>query len=136
MKAQITKASVLGTKACPNRKRAYRIDEFCAADGLGRTKVYELIKSGKLRTVLVRWPTAGPKGRRRCTAFEFGQAMKRLGPPKGSGSRSARKLRVAGELSHIRSDAGRASPTSHSSKSLSPPTAPGILLVDTALTVG
>jgi hypothetical protein len=31
-------------------KRAYRIDEFCAAYGLGRTKVYELIKSGKLRT--------------------------------------------------------------------------------------
>jgi hypothetical protein len=34
-------------------KRAYRIDEFCAAYGLGRTKVYEPIKSGKLRTVLV-----------------------------------------------------------------------------------
>jgi hypothetical protein len=61
--------------------------------------------------------------------------MKRLGPPNGSGSRSGRKLRVAGEHSHIRSDAGRASPTSHSSKSLSTPTAPGILLVDTALTV-
>lgn len=61
--------------------------------------------------------------------------MKRLGPPNGSGSRPGRKLRVAGEHSHIRSDAGRASPTSHSSKSLSTPTAPGILLVDTALTV-
>ena len=61
--------------------------------------------------------------------------MKRLGPPNGSGPRSERKLRVAGEHSHIRSDAGRASPTSHSSKSLSTPTAPGILLVDTALTV-
>jgi excisionase family DNA binding protein len=34
-------------------KRAYRIDEFCAAFGLGRTKVYELIKSGRLRTVLI-----------------------------------------------------------------------------------
>jgi excisionase family DNA binding protein len=34
-------------------KRAYRINEFCTAYGLGRTKVYELIKSGKLRTVLV-----------------------------------------------------------------------------------
>jgi len=34
-------------------KRAYRINEFCSAYGLGRTKVYELIKSGKLRTVLV-----------------------------------------------------------------------------------
>jgi excisionase family DNA binding protein len=34
-------------------KRAYRIDEFCAAFGLGRTKVYQLIKSGKLRSVLI-----------------------------------------------------------------------------------
>ena len=34
-------------------KRAYCINDFCSAYGLGRTKVYELIKSGKLRTVLV-----------------------------------------------------------------------------------
>jgi excisionase family DNA binding protein len=34
-------------------KRAFRINEFCAAYGLGRTKTYDLIKSGKLRTVLV-----------------------------------------------------------------------------------
>ena len=34
-------------------KRAFRIDEFCAAYGLGRTKTYDLIKTGKLRTVLV-----------------------------------------------------------------------------------
>jgi excisionase family DNA binding protein len=34
-------------------KQAYRINEFCSAFGLGRTKVYELIGSGKLRTVLV-----------------------------------------------------------------------------------
>lgn len=61
--------------------------------------------------------------------------MTRHGPPNRSGPRSGRKLRVAGEHSHSRSDAGRASPTSHSPKSLSPPTAPGILLVDTALTV-
>ena len=33
--------------------RAYRINDFCSAFGLGRTKVYELIGSGKLRTVLV-----------------------------------------------------------------------------------
>ena len=36
-------------------KRAYRINEFCSAYGLGRTKVYELIKSGK--SVLC-WSTA------------------------------------------------------------------------------
>ena len=54
MKAQITKAFVLSEpKHVQIEKRAYRIDEFCAAYGLGRTKVYELIKSGKLRTVLV-----------------------------------------------------------------------------------
>lgn len=54
MKAQITKASVLSEpKHVQIEKRSYRIDEFCAAYGLGRTKVYELIKSGKLRTVLV-----------------------------------------------------------------------------------
>ena len=40
-------------KHAPIEKRAYRIDEFCSAYGLGRTKVYELIKCGKLRTVLV-----------------------------------------------------------------------------------
>jgi excisionase family DNA binding protein len=34
-------------------KRAFRINEFCVAYGLGRTKTYDLIKSGKLRTVLV-----------------------------------------------------------------------------------
>jgi hypothetical protein len=42
MKAQITKASVLSEpKHVQIEKRAYRIDEFCAAYGLGRTKVYD-----------------------------------------------------------------------------------------------
>lgn len=36
-----------------DEKRAFRIDEFCALYGLGRTKTYDLIKAGKLRTVLV-----------------------------------------------------------------------------------
>jgi excisionase family DNA binding protein len=36
-----------------DEKRAFRINEFCAAYGLGRTKTYELIKIGRLRTVLV-----------------------------------------------------------------------------------
>jgi excisionase family DNA binding protein len=34
-------------------KQAYRINEFCDAHGLGRTKTYELIASGKLKTVVV-----------------------------------------------------------------------------------
>jgi excisionase family DNA binding protein len=32
---------------------AYRIDDFCRAIGLGRTKVYALIADGTLRTVVV-----------------------------------------------------------------------------------
>jgi hypothetical protein len=51
--------------------------------------------------------------------------MKRRGPLNGSGPRSERKLRVAGERSHSVSDTGRASPTPCSSLSpLSKPTAP------------
>jgi hypothetical protein len=60
--------------------------------------------------------------------------MKRRGPPNGSGPRSERKLRVAVELSHSRSDAGRASPTSRPSPSLSKLTASATLLTG-ALTV-
>jgi predicted DNA-binding transcriptional regulator AlpA len=37
----------------PIGKRAFRINEFCAAYGIGRTKTYDLIKQQKLRTVLV-----------------------------------------------------------------------------------
>jgi hypothetical protein len=43
--------------------------------------------------------------------------MKRLGPPNGGGPRSERKLRVAGEHSHSRSDAGRTSSPSPSKPS-------------------
>jgi excisionase family DNA binding protein len=32
---------------------AYRIDDFCRAIGLGRTKVYALIADGTLRTVVI-----------------------------------------------------------------------------------
>jgi len=37
----------------PDEKRAFRIGEFCAIYGIGRTTVYHLIKSGKLRSVLI-----------------------------------------------------------------------------------
>ena len=37
----------------PERKRAYRVNEFCAAYGLSRTTVYSLIGAGKLRSVVV-----------------------------------------------------------------------------------
>jgi excisionase family DNA binding protein len=37
----------------PEEKRAFRVDEYCAAYGLSRTTVYKLMKLGKLRTVKV-----------------------------------------------------------------------------------
>ena len=62
--------------------------------------------------------------------------MKRPGPPNGSGPRSERKLRVAGEHSHSRSDAGRASSTLASSSSLSKSAASAAnLMAGTALSI-
>src|ERR1700730_15867150 len=61
--------------------------------------------------------------------------MTRLGPPKGRGPRSEKKMRVAGERSLTRSDTRRASLTSHSSPSSSKPTASATLLGGTALNV-
>lgn len=37
----------------PDERRAYRINDFCRAFGLGRTKTYALIASGELKTVIV-----------------------------------------------------------------------------------
>ena len=37
----------------PEQKRAYRVNEFCAAYGLSRTTTYSLIGAGKLRSVIV-----------------------------------------------------------------------------------
>jgi hypothetical protein len=37
----------------PDAKRAFRIGEFCAIYGIGRTKAYDLIKAEKLRSVLI-----------------------------------------------------------------------------------
>jgi excisionase family DNA binding protein len=71
MIARTTNHPTLPGNRPPNRpqveRRAYRIDEFCAAFGLGRTKVYELIKTGKLRTVLV--------GGRRLVPRDAGEAL-------------------------------------------------------------
>ena len=61
--------------------------------------------------------------------------MKRPGPLTGSGPGSARKLRVAGELSHTRSATRRATLTSHSSPSPPRPTASATLPGGTALSV-
>jgi len=37
----------------PEQKRAYRVNEFCAAYGLSRTTTYALIGAGKLRSFVV-----------------------------------------------------------------------------------
>ena len=37
----------------PNEPLAYRVNEFCRVFGLGRTKVYQLIAEGKLRTIRI-----------------------------------------------------------------------------------
>ena len=49
----MTAETLSNIRARLEEKRAFRINEFCAAYGLGRTKTYDLIKTGKLRTVLV-----------------------------------------------------------------------------------
>ncbi len=33
--------------------RAYTVDNFCRAYGLGRTKTFELIKTGQLKSVVI-----------------------------------------------------------------------------------
>jgi excisionase family DNA binding protein len=48
-------------------KRALRINDFCAAYGLGRSTVYNLMKKGKLRTVLI--------GGRRLIPVEAAEAL-------------------------------------------------------------
>jgi len=40
---------------------AYRIDDFCEAIGLGRTKVYDLIKQKKLKPIRVGGRTLIPR---------------------------------------------------------------------------
>jgi excisionase family DNA binding protein len=49
----MTAEKLSNIRARLDEKRAFQINEFCAAYGLGRTKTYDLIKTGKLRTVLM-----------------------------------------------------------------------------------
>jgi excisionase family DNA binding protein len=37
----------------PETRRAYRVNDFCALYGLGRSSVYALMAKGKLRTVRI-----------------------------------------------------------------------------------
>jgi excisionase family DNA binding protein len=49
----MTKGKLSDLRGRPVEKRAFRIDEFCAAYGVGRTTTYELIRAGKLRSILI-----------------------------------------------------------------------------------
>ena len=49
----MTAEKLSSIRARLEEKRAYRINEFCATYGLGRTKTYDLIRTGKLRTIMV-----------------------------------------------------------------------------------
>ena len=53
----------------PEEKRAFRVDEYCAAYGLSRSTVYKLMKLGTLRTVKV--------GGRRLIPKEVAEALLR-----------------------------------------------------------
>jgi len=44
----MTAEKLSSIRARLEEKRAYRINEFCATYGLGRTKTYDLIRTGKL----------------------------------------------------------------------------------------
>lgn len=60
-------ANVTGRKMGVEHPRAYRIDDFCRAYGLGRTTVYALLKNGTLRSIKI--------GRRRLITAESGEAL-------------------------------------------------------------
>jgi excisionase family DNA binding protein len=59
----------------PSDRLAYKIDDFCRAIGLGRTKVYALIANGTLRTVVV--------GGRRLVPRDAAEALLKQGQPDG-----------------------------------------------------
>jgi excisionase family DNA binding protein len=59
------------TAAKSDERLAYRVDDFCHAFGLGRTKTYELINAGVLKTVVV--------GGRRLIPREAAEALLKQG---------------------------------------------------------
>lgn len=44
-----------------NRKLAYRVNEACAALGIGRTSLYELVKTGELKVIKIAGRTLVPR---------------------------------------------------------------------------
>jgi excisionase family DNA binding protein len=45
----------------PSVKHAYRVNEACWALGIGRTKLYELVKAGELRLIKIAGRTLVPR---------------------------------------------------------------------------
>jgi excisionase family DNA binding protein len=43
----------MGTIEMDTERRAYRIDEFCAAHGIGASKFHEEVNAGRLRVVRI-----------------------------------------------------------------------------------
>jgi excisionase family DNA binding protein len=41
------------TDSSEPHRLAYRVKTFCASVGLGRTKFYELVRDGKIKTVVI-----------------------------------------------------------------------------------
>lgn len=58
------------------KKLAYRVEPFCRSIGIGRTKFYELMASGKIKTV-VHWRPTINSGRRSAPPRARGLRMTR-----------------------------------------------------------
>lgn len=53
--------TVIEQKLAAAGKLAYRVDEACHALGIGRTSLYELVKSGELKLIKVAGRTLVPR---------------------------------------------------------------------------
>ncbi len=54
-------ADTLSQKPAVAGKLAYRVDEACHALGIGRTSLYELVKTGELKLVKIAGRTLVPR---------------------------------------------------------------------------
>ena len=53
--------TILDQKLAPAGKMAYRINEACQCLGIGRTSLYELVKSGELKLIRIAGRTLVPR---------------------------------------------------------------------------
>jgi excisionase family DNA binding protein len=57
----------MNTHSAAPMNRALRINDFCRRYGIGRTTTYQLIRSGKLKSIQI--------GRRRLIPFDAAEAL-------------------------------------------------------------